>query len=122
MPHRSNSAPPVDLSMPAAARCSDTAHVMRLMRLLITAVDHAGEDGLVLKKDAALVGVARSFVNASDSDVQSTRTAVMALRDLVWRMDTARSLIEPMVETDRRGEIAILLATDDIHQFLSQEP
>lgn len=100
----------------------DLAHITRLMRLLITAIDHAGDDGLLLTREDALVGLARVLVKGEPHTLHTSRTSIMALRDLVWRVDTARALITQMVAQNQRAEIAILLATDDIHEFLSQEP
>jgi hypothetical protein len=47
-----------------------------------------------------------------------SRTALMALRDLVWRVDTARILIEPQLTAAGRADLAALLSTDDIHALL----
>lgn len=106
----------------AAAEVEDLAHVLRLMRLLITAVDYAGGEGLRLERDSALVCLARSIVAKTGAASHSSRTAVMALRDLVWRVDTARGLIGARLDDAGRREVDLLLATDDIHQFLRQEP
>lgn len=99
----------------------DLAHVLRLMRLLLTAVDYAGEEGLRLTRDSAVVALARSLVGAPGSEAHSSRTALMALRDLVWRVDTARVLISAKVSPETRDEVDTLLGTDDIHDFLAQE-
>jgi hypothetical protein len=107
---------------PAAAPSDELAHVLRLMRLLLTAVDYAGDDGLRLTRDSAVVGLARSLVGGSGAAPHSSRTALMALRDLVWRVDTARGLIARHLDPAGRTELELLLATDDIHQFLAQEP
>ena len=99
----------------------DLSHVLRLLRLLITAVDYAGADGLRLDRDSALVGLARALVGRTGTAPHSSRTAVMALRDLVWRVDTARPLLAVHLNDAGRRELDMLLTTDDIHQFLVQE-
>ncbi len=100
----------------------DLSYVLRLMRLLITAVDYAGAEGLKLDRDSALVGLARSLVGKAGVSPHSSRTAVMALRDLVWRVDTARGLIGARLDEAGQRELDLLLATEDIHDFLRQEP
>jgi len=105
-----------------AADGDDLGHVLRLMRLLLTAVDYAGADGLMLERDSALVGLVRTLVGRQGACPHSSRTAVMALRDLVWRVDTARSMLAARVDEAGRHELDVLLATDDIHLFLRQEP
>jgi hypothetical protein len=124
MTHPATGEPP---SRPAAADdtpagADDLAHVLRLMRLLLTAVDYAGDEGLRLTRDSAVVGLARSLVGRGGEAPHSSRTAVMALRDLVWRVDTARGLIARHLDPAGRTELDLLLATDDIHEFLRQEP
>ncbi|BBE70612.1 hypothetical protein [Oharaeibacter diazotrophicus] len=104
-----------------AAEAEDLGHVLRLMRLLLTAVDYAGTDGLTLERDSALVGLVRTLVGRQGTSPHSTRTAVMALRDLVWRVDTARALLSARVDEAGRRELDVLLDTDDIHLFLRQE-
>ncbi|WP_181705308.1 hypothetical protein [Chthonobacter rhizosphaerae] len=66
--------------------------------------------------------MARTLVGGSGADHHSTRTAMMALRDLVWRVDSARALLEQRLDAAGRMELAALLTTDDIHVFLKQEP
>lgn len=104
-----------------AGETEDLSYVLRLLRLLITAVDYAGKDGLRLDRDSALVGLARSLVGKSGVAPHSSRTAVMALRDLVWRVDTARGLIAARLDEAGRAELDLLLSTEDIHLFLRQE-
>lgn len=104
-----------------AVEAEDLGHVLRLMRLLLTAVDYAGSDGLTLERDSALVGLVRTLVGRQGICPHTTRTAVMALRDLVWRVDTARALLSARVDEDGRRELDMLLDTDDIHLFLRQE-
>ena len=107
---------------PSAEAADDLAHVLRLMRLLLTAVDYAGDEGLRLTRDSAVVGLARTLVGRNSETPHSSRTALMALRDLVWRVDTARGLISRHLDPAGRTELDLLLATDDIHEFLRQEP
>lgn len=107
---------------PAEARSASDADLLRLLGLLVVAVDCAGPDGLRLTNGSALVALARTVIDGSARDPQATRSALMALRDLVWRVDVARSLIEPWLDEQRRGDLAALLDTDDIHAFLRREP
>ncbi|WP_075214470.1 hypothetical protein [Mongoliimonas terrestris] len=96
--------------------------LLRVLRLLLTAVELSGDEGLRLTKDSPLVGLARTLVGGSGAGHHTTRTAIMALRDLVWRVDSARSLLEQRLDAAGRVELAALLTTDDIHVFLNQEP
>ena len=50
--------------------------------------------------------------------IDRSRTATMALRDLVWRVDTARGLLVDKVGDRARQEVEALLDTADIHAFL----
>lgn len=100
----------------------EVTDVIRVMRLLLTAVEMSGEEGLWLTNDSPLVGLARTLVGGGGANHHSSRTALMALRDLVWRVDNARVLLEPRLDPAGRAELASLLATDDIHTFLRQEP
>ncbi|WP_181702133.1 hypothetical protein [Chthonobacter albigriseus] len=100
----------------------DVTDVVRVLRLLLTAVEMSGEDGLRLTNDAPLVGLARTLVGGTGAYHHSSRTALMALRDLVWRVDSAKALLEQRMDAEGRAELAALLATDDIHMFLRQEP
>lgn len=113
------SARPASASDPASV---DVTDVIRVMRLLLTAVEMSGDEGLRLTNNSPLVGLARTLLGGTGTDHHSSRTALMALRDLVWRVDSARALLEPRLDAAGRAELAALLATDDIHIFLRQEP
>jgi hypothetical protein len=89
-----------------------------LVRLLLAATGDDQGDARRLTNDAAVDGLARRLVEAVRSADGRTRTAEMALRDLVWRVDTARILIEPKLQEIGCGGLADLLATDDIHAVL----
>lgn len=93
----------------------------RLMRLLLAAAEHAPDGILTLQSDAPILTLARRAVGATADDIESTRTAMMALRDLVWRVDSARGLLEQRLGEADRAEVGLLLATDDIHRFLDRE-
>lgn len=90
-----------------------------LVRLLVAACSVAG-DAARLTNDPAVDALARKIVAAADAHDTGTRTAVMALRDLVWRVDTARVLIEPRLVDAGCPDLADLLATDDIHALLRE--
>ncbi|MBH0236608.1 hypothetical protein [Methylobrevis albus] len=93
----------------------------RLLRLLLAAAEHAPDGVLTLAKDSPILSLARRAVGATADDIESTRTAMMALRDLVWRVDSARGLLEQRLDAAERAELGQLLATDDIHRFLDRE-
>jgi hypothetical protein len=96
----------------------DAVDVRVLVRLLLAAADGSVDDAPRLTNDAAIDGLARRLVEAVRNADHRTRTAEMALRDLVWRVDTARVMIEPKLQEVGCGELADLLATDDIHALL----
>ncbi len=95
----------------------------RVLRLLVTAIDAAEDGAIELRRDSPLVTLARSLVFGGERVREMARTSNMALRDLVWRVDTARALLEMRCqEEDQRSELRLLLATDDIHDFLHHRP
>ena len=94
-------------------------HLRALVRLLVAASGVA-KDASRLTNDAAVDALARRIVAAAEASDAGPRTAVMALRDLVWRVDTARVLIEPRLSAAGCAELADLLATDDIHALLRE--
>lgn len=93
---------------------------MRLARLVLAAFGRTADDPL-LTNDDALVALAAKLVRSTGSDASSARTVAMALRDLVWRVDTARGLIAARLDDAGRRELDILLATEDIHAVLRRE-
>lgn len=102
-------------------RPDDLNHVLRMMRLLLTAVDHAGENGLTLSVDSALVTVLRRLVAEATGSPHSSRTAIMALRDLAFRVEASRVLLSERFGPEVAREVAVLLDTSDIRTFLDQE-
>lgn len=96
---------------------SAVADVRVLVRLMLAGADETLH-GSRLTNEAAIDALARRLIDAARGTDGRTRTAVMALRDLVWRVDTARVLIAPKLQEIGSGELADLLATDDIHALL----
>ncbi len=101
---------------PAGDLRLDVRALVRLLRAVQEAEANAGSERLT--NEAAVDALARKIVAAAAGPEPGTRTALMALRDLVWRVDTARVLIEPRLEAAGFRELADLLATDDIHALL----
>lgn len=97
------------------------ADIMRLLRLVIDQVD-ANADGIRLTRDSALFHAAFGLLDASPEQRGSTRTALMVLRDLVWRVDSVRAVLRPHDAEPHVAEALGLLDTSDIHLFLKQEP
>lgn len=106
---------------PARTRAEDLGHVLRMMRLLLTAVDHAGACGLTLTADSALVALLRRLVGEAAGGPHSSRTALMALRDLAFRVEASRVLLAERFGPEVAREAAALLDTADIRAFLEQE-
>jgi hypothetical protein len=106
----------------APLRLQDTADMMRLLRLFVTQVQSAGPKGVTLTANSALFQMACRMLEASPAERESTRTALMALRDLVWRVDSVRSVLASHDAEPPVAEAIKLLDTLDIHQFLRQEP
>ena len=63
----------------------DSGALLRLMQLVLAGVDASGSDGCRLTRDSAIVSVARALVGEATDWTAASRTATMALRDLVWR-------------------------------------
>lgn len=96
----------------------DSGALLRLMQLVLAGVDASGSEGCRLTRDSAIVSVARALVGEATDWTAASRTATMALRDLVWRVDTARGLLLDKVGDRARKEVEALLDTADIHAFL----
>lgn len=96
----------------------DSGALLRLMQLVLAGVDSSGNEGCRLTRDSAIVSVARALVGEATDWTAASRTATMALRDLVWRVDTARNLLLDKVGDRARKEVESLLDTADIHAFL----
>ncbi len=96
----------------------DSGALLRLMQLVLAGVDSSGSEGCRLTRDSAIVSVARALVGEATEWTAASRTATMALRDLVWRVDTARGLLLEKVGDRARKEVEALLDTADIHAFL----
>jgi len=100
----------------------DPADLMPLLRLFVTQVQSSGQNGVTLTANSALFQTACRILDASPAERKSTRTALMALRDLVWRVDSVRSVLASHDAEPAVAEAIELLDTSDIHQFLGQEP
>ncbi|MCM5552423.1 hypothetical protein [Pleomorphomonas sp. NRK KF1] len=96
----------------------DSGALLRLMQLVLAGVDASGSEGCRLTRDSAIVSVARALVGEATEWTAASRTATMALRDLVWRVDTARGLLLDKVGDRARKDVEALLDTADIHAFL----
>ena len=96
----------------------DDGALLRLMQLVLASVEASGAEGCRLTRDSAVVSVARALVGEATDWSTASRTATMALRDLVWRVDTARGLLVDKVDDRTRQKVEALLDTADIHAFL----
>ena len=96
--------------------------MMRLLRPLVAQAERAGSTGVMLTRDGALLHAARRMLEASPEERAGTRTAWMALRDLVWRFDLVRSMLSPHAAEPAVAGALRLLGTSDIHLFLRHEP
>jgi len=96
----------------------DSGALLRLMQLVLSSVEAAGEDGCRLTRKSAVVAVAKALVGEATDPTGVSRTAMMALRDLVWRVDTARALLSEKIGERARHEFDVLLDTTDVHDFL----
>jgi hypothetical protein len=99
---------------------ADGAALVRLARLMVSTIDAAGSEGLRLTPNSAVLSLARALVGEATDKSGMVQTAVMALRDLVWRVDTARSLLAQRSSPSDRREIEQLFDTSDVHAFLTQ--
>jgi hypothetical protein len=97
------------------------ADVVRLLRLLVGQVE-AGSSSVTLTRDSALFRTACRLLDASPEQRETTRTALMVLRDLVWRVDSVRNVLASNAADPVVAEALSLLDTSDIHLFLRQEP
>jgi hypothetical protein len=102
-------------------RAQEFADVVRLLRLLIGQVE-AGSSGVMLTRESALFQTACRLLDASPEQRETTRTALMVLRDLVWRVDSVRNVLAANAADPVVAEALSLLDTSDIHLFLRQEP
>jgi hypothetical protein len=98
------------------------ADMMRLLRLFVTQVQSSGLNGVTLTVNSALFQTACRMLDASPAERESTRAALMTLRDFVWRVDSVRSVLASHDAEPAVAEAIKLLDTSDIHQFLGQEP
>jgi hypothetical protein len=106
----------------ASLRLQDAADMMRRLRLFVAQVQSARPTSITRTANSAFFQTACRILDASPTERESTRTALMALRDIVWRVDSVRSV---RVSHDAEPPIAEankLLDTSDIHLFLRQEP
>lgn len=104
-----------------APRTQEFADVVRLLRLLISQVE-AGSSSVTLTRDSALFHAACRLLDASPEQRETTRTALMVLHDLVWRVDSVRNVLASSAADPAVEEALGLLDTSDIHLFLRQEP
>jgi hypothetical protein len=104
---------------PNAQEFADT---VRLLRLLVAEVQRAGPAGFTLTAESALFQTACRMLDATPAERESTRTALMVLRDLVWRVDSVRNDLSRFSVDSKIAEALSLLDTADIHFFLRQEP
>lgn len=102
-------------------KSQEFADVVRLLRLLISQVE-ANSSGVILTRDSALFHAACRILDASPGQRETTRTALMVLRDLVWRVDSVRNVLASNAADPAVSEALSLLDTSDIHLFLRQEP
>lgn len=107
-----------DLPPKEPGASDDSGALLRLMQLVLAGVDASGSEGCRLTRDSAIVSVARALVGEATDWTAASRTATMALRDLVWRVDTARGLLLDKVGDRARKDVEALLDTADIHAFL----
>lgn len=107
-----------DLPPNESGALDDGGALLRLMQLVLASVEASGTEGCRLTRDSAIVSVARALVGEATNWSAASRTTTMALRDLVWRVDTARGLIIDKVGDRARQEVEALLDTADIHAFL----
>lgn len=103
-------------------REQEVADIVRLLRVLVADVEAAGPSGVQLTTGSAVFRIARQILDASPEQRASTRTALMTLRDLVWRVDTVRSVLSSDSSEPAISEALNWLDTADIHLFLRQEP
>lgn len=96
----------------------DSGALLRLMQLVLSTVDEAGDEGCRLTRESAIVAVARALIGEATDPTSVSRTAMMTLRDLVWRVDTARGLLIEKIGERARLELETLLDTADVHAFL----
>lgn len=108
-----------DLPPNESGALDDGGALLRLMQLVLASVEASGAEGCRLTRDSAIVSIARALVGEATDWSAASRTATMALRDLVWRVDTARGLLIDKVGDRARQEVEALLDTADIHAFLN---
>lgn len=97
------------------------ADIVRLLRLLVGQVE-ATPSGVVLTRESVVYRAVCGLLDATPEQRAATRTAIMILRDLLWRADTVRSMLESRMNDPAIAEAVSLLETADVHQFLRQEP
>jgi hypothetical protein len=103
-------------TVPSGQRVAD---VMRLPRLVAAQVESAGSDGARLAAANGLLQAARRIPDASPEQGASAR---MPVRDLVWRVDSARFVRFAHGAETAIAEAVNLPDTSDIHLLLRQEP
>lgn len=95
---------------------------LRLIRLFLHEVEASGPIGARLTPDSPLISVARQLLDAGPTERAANRTALMLLRDVTWRMESALHLVKETVAEPESSALVELLDTTEIRAFLKQEP
>lgn len=98
------------------------ADVIRSLRLLFAEIEASPSGCATLERGHAIYRVAERLFYADANGRASNRTAVMTLRDLVWRVDSVRYVLAERLGADEGAALLCLLDTTDVHDFLRQEP
>lgn len=79
---------------------------IELLRKIIEAVDNAPGGRAQLASDSLTCSVARRILAEDESELETERTALMALRDLIWRIDTAKFFLRDATKAKPDQDLA----------------
>lgn len=95
---------------------------LTLLRQIVEVVDQSPDGRANLSADSLTFSVARRILDSKERHVEIERTALMALRDLVWRIDTAKFFLRDAAKTQKDRELTDMvleiLDTSDIDELV----
>ncbi|WP_127144029.1 hypothetical protein [Pelagibacterium montanilacus] len=82
---------------------------LALLRQLISAAEQSPQQQTCLSTDSLIYSVARKIIDDDEGHRRVQQTALMALRDLIWRIDTAKFLLRDAAKTRQIQELSEIL-------------
>lgn len=91
-----------------------------LLGLIVRTVEESPEGAVRLSRESATLGVARRIVDAGNGFVGPDQRLLAALRDLVWRIDTAKAVARANTGSQSGVGALELLETGDIAALIDE--